>query len=300
MSIHSRIQVVIMCRNPTVVPPSQFSVTIIIHTEYDNCMIRSTIHHLLSPQNPNQENDPPNDPMIVNTLENVQVSLFLRYQDLNERKQEPTLLQYRILFLETFFCNWYHHFVSYLPTSSTNMNSLLRFIFFFATFVVTASAQKQLRGGGQHLQTNIDVHRKLQDVTGTQRFEQLRDLLLSLEGDFEKFYDKDNDAAGTRVRKGMQELKTLASDIRKEVKAIKNSNNRKLELEQTEQGRRKLAQRFEELRDLVLSLEGDFIKFYDQDNDAAGTRLRKGMKEVKALARDIRKEVRQIQNGGTP
>jgi hypothetical protein len=54
------------------------------------------------------------------------------------------------------------------------------------------------------------------------RFDQLRDLVMSLEGDFEKFYDKDNQAAGTRVRKGMQELKNLAQEIRIEVQDMKN------------------------------------------------------------------------------
>lgn len=55
------------------------------------------------------------------------------------------------------------------------------------------------------------------------RFDQLRDLVMSLEGDFQKFYDKENQAAGTRVRKGMQEMKNLAQEIRKEVQDIKNS-----------------------------------------------------------------------------
>lgn len=54
------------------------------------------------------------------------------------------------------------------------------------------------------------------------RFDQLRDLVMSLEGDFEKFYDKKNQAAGTRVRKGMQELKNLAQEIRVEVQETKN------------------------------------------------------------------------------
>ena len=54
------------------------------------------------------------------------------------------------------------------------------------------------------------------------RFEELRDIVMNLEADFDKFYNKDNQAAGTRVRKGMQELKTLAQDIRKEVQDIKN------------------------------------------------------------------------------
>ena len=55
------------------------------------------------------------------------------------------------------------------------------------------------------------------------RFNELKDLVLSLEGDFEKFYDKDNQAAGTRVRKGMQDLKNLAQEIRLEVQDKKNA-----------------------------------------------------------------------------
>lgn len=54
------------------------------------------------------------------------------------------------------------------------------------------------------------------------RFDELRDLVMSLEADFSKFYDKGNSAAGTRVRKGMQELKNLAQQIRVEVQDKKN------------------------------------------------------------------------------
>jgi len=46
---------------------------------------------------------------------------------------------------------------------------------------------------------------------------------MQLESDFEKFYDKENQAAGTRVRKGMQDLKNLAQEIRVEVQSIKNN-----------------------------------------------------------------------------
>jgi hypothetical protein len=46
---------------------------------------------------------------------------------------------------------------------------------------------------------------------------------MSLESDFEKFYDKGNQAAGTRVRKGMQDLKNLAQAIRTEVQDKKNA-----------------------------------------------------------------------------
>ncbi|RYF58929.1 MAG: histone H1 [Cytophagaceae bacterium] len=55
------------------------------------------------------------------------------------------------------------------------------------------------------------------------RFDEVKNLVMSLEGDFEKFYDKKNQAAGTRVRKGMQDLKTLAQTIRSEVQDTKNS-----------------------------------------------------------------------------
>ncbi len=54
------------------------------------------------------------------------------------------------------------------------------------------------------------------------KFENLKNLVMDLESDFEKFYDKNNNAAGTRVRKGMQELKNMAQEIRVEVQDIKN------------------------------------------------------------------------------
>lgn len=55
------------------------------------------------------------------------------------------------------------------------------------------------------------------------RFEQLQNLLDAVKDDFRKFYEDDNQAAGTRVRKSMQDLKNLAQEIRVEVQDIKNS-----------------------------------------------------------------------------
>ena len=54
------------------------------------------------------------------------------------------------------------------------------------------------------------------------RFSELQSIVNDMEGDFSKFYEKGNQAAGTRVRKGMQELKNLAQSIRVEVQEIKN------------------------------------------------------------------------------
>jgi hypothetical protein len=60
------------------------------------------------------------------------------------------------------------------------------------------------------------------------RFNQLKSLVESFEKDFEKFYVKENKAAGVRVRKHMQELRALAQEIRSEVQSKKR--------EETEEG----------------------------------------------------------------
>jgi hypothetical protein len=57
----------------------------------------------------------------------------------------------------------------------------------------------------------------------SEKFQQLKDLVVSLEADAEKFYNKSNSAAGTRLRKGLQDLKNLAQDIRLEVQNEKNA-----------------------------------------------------------------------------
>lgn len=54
------------------------------------------------------------------------------------------------------------------------------------------------------------------------KFEELKELIASIEPDADKFYNKGNSAAGTRVRKGMQELKNMAQAIRSEVQDLKN------------------------------------------------------------------------------
>jgi hypothetical protein len=56
-----------------------------------------------------------------------------------------------------------------------------------------------------------------------QKFQSVKDLLASAEKDASAFYEKGNNAAGTRLRGAMQQLKVLASDIRKEVTEMKNT-----------------------------------------------------------------------------
>mgnify|MGYP002624718521 CR=1 FL=1 len=55
------------------------------------------------------------------------------------------------------------------------------------------------------------------------RYEQLYSVLMSVQDDFRKFYEGNNKAAGTRVRKGMLELRKISQDIRKEVQDIKHA-----------------------------------------------------------------------------
>lgn len=50
-----------------------------------------------------------------------------------------------------------------------------------------------------------------------EKFNELRDLIASLEEDTQKFFDKGNKAAGVRVRKGLQEVKSVAQELRVEI-----------------------------------------------------------------------------------
>jgi len=47
--------------------------------------------------------------------------------------------------------------------------------------------------------------------------------LIEARADFSKFYNDGNSAAGTRVRKVMQELKTSAQNLRTHIQETKNS-----------------------------------------------------------------------------
>lgn len=57
----------------------------------------------------------------------------------------------------------------------------------------------------------------------TNRFQDFSKLVEAMEGDFEKFYDKEVGAAGTRVRKHLQELAKLCKEVRNDVTAVKNA-----------------------------------------------------------------------------
>lgn len=55
-----------------------------------------------------------------------------------------------------------------------------------------------------------------------EKFNQVKAVIDASEADFNAFFEKGNKAAGTRVRNAMQQLKTLAQEIRTEVTEKKN------------------------------------------------------------------------------
>ena len=55
----------------------------------------------------------------------------------------------------------------------------------------------------------------------SESYKKLIDHLQSMQQDVEKFYEKGQAAAGTRIRKGLSELKKLAQDMRNEIQDVK-------------------------------------------------------------------------------
>lgn len=58
-----------------------------------------------------------------------------------------------------------------------------------------------------------------------ENFNELKQTLLALEEDATKFYEKSNKAAGVRLRKGLQDIKSLAQAIRQDV-SLKNKESK--------------------------------------------------------------------------
>ena len=61
-------------------------------------------------------------------------------------------------------------------------------------------------------------------TTETNLLEQMITLLEETRDDHDRFFERSNNAAGTRVRKTMQEVKTLAQELRVEVQETKNGD----------------------------------------------------------------------------
>lgn len=55
-----------------------------------------------------------------------------------------------------------------------------------------------------------------------------------------------------------------------------------------------MSSKYDELLKFVQSLEPDVQKFYEKGQAAAGTRLRKGLSDLKKMAQDMRNEVQDL------
>jgi len=55
----------------------------------------------------------------------------------------------------------------------------------------------------------------------SEKYSKFEEVVLSMKDDFEKFYDKENNAAGARVRKHLQTLAVLCKEGRKDVTEVK-------------------------------------------------------------------------------
>lgn len=57
-----------------------------------------------------------------------------------------------------------------------------------------------------------------------------------------------------------------------------------------------MIERYYELIEFLKSLEPDAVKFYEKGQAAAGTRLRKGMSDLKTKAQEIRNQIQDIKS----
>ena len=50
-----------------------------------------------------------------------------------------------------------------------------------------------------------------------EKLNELNELIVAIKADAEKFFEKGTKAAGVRARKGLQEVKRIAQELRKEI-----------------------------------------------------------------------------------
>lgn len=58
-------------------------------------------------------------------------------------------------------------------------------------------------------------------------------------------------------------------------------------------------QAYEDIKSVVDGLVEDINKFYDKETNAAGGRLRKGLKEIADIIRAEKKNILEVRNGRT-
>lgn len=68
------------------------------------------------------------------------------------------------------------------------------------------------------------------------KLEELKNFIDSMQGDYEKFFSKGKNAAGTRLRKSLQELRKMAQELRNEIQKVRlERKSQKPDIESSEQ-----------------------------------------------------------------
>jgi hypothetical protein len=75
---------------------------------------------------------------------------------------------------------------------------------------------------GLQMPHHFNLEKKMSETNTPETLDELITLLESTRNDYGKFYGSGNSAAGTRVRKTMQEVKTIAHSVRLHVQETKN------------------------------------------------------------------------------
>ncbi len=57
---------------------------------------------------------------------------------------------------------------------------------------------------------------------------------------------------------------------------------------------------YEKIKQLLAAIEEDVIKFSEKGNAAAGTRVRKGLQEVKRACQDMRDAIQDLKKTDSP
>jgi archaellum component FlaC len=56
-----------------------------------------------------------------------------------------------------------------------------------------------------------------------EKLQQIKEILDTMQKDIEKFYDKGQNAAGTRIRKDLNSIRKLAAEMRKEIQDVRTN-----------------------------------------------------------------------------
>ena len=57
---------------------------------------------------------------------------------------------------------------------------------------------------------------------------------------------------------------------------------------------------YEKIKQLITAIEEDVIKFSEKGNAAAGTRVRKGLQDVKRACQEMRDAIQDLKKSDTP